>query len=800
MSYQCLPMPPGAIKLRVVKTIPKGWFALNAPSEAIPKDSITWVDEIIHGDPIRLIENNRHRANFLAEFFEEVKGIPRRESKYRMGDILKVIPGSWKYSDPEGKNAMSHLKTGDSKIKGEVIKITFSHTHQNFWYLIGDYGNYICEDGLELVEQSFPEPAKISVDYVKNLLNEAKERYPVGEYVYQMYQDGSLNKNKEIKITDHALITYNNGEIDYDMQWRLHSEGIWTTKVEKKSSLLPEGLWYIQYDSGFTKDIFDKLIDVLKKEGMSIIRHMNMDFSYESFKKNGYLRNQYGKEQKTKFCIDNNPQSSSGYERVSISDFLSVSDTTKSEKAKPQFQKGEWYKYKGWYIKYESTSNDGLFKASEDIMPGGAIGNGGWFGDISDAKILLTDLSEIQKYLPDGHPDKIVSKEEWVPQIGDWITTVTPEKTRGCLLNKDATYKVSAVRESKTICDMIITTTAPHSGKEIYLKDCRKATAEEIEKVTEGILQKGDWVYILNTGFCVSHKGEILIHDIKKIKTIEIYRDSSYTISFEDGTGGHGRKEGADSIRYCMRKALPHEIPQESSALEYVECITHNLSDFTKGGIYVSSDLTKNTMWFKPSTKEAYDKHYNRVERVVDIVAIREEAKVKYPIGTRYIPLDMDGRNHNESRISEREPSIIASTFIDIGPAFCYANGKWAEIVSLPKTAEKEKDLTGRYLMFNKKTSTTSNPAYGDYFRIDSMELLGLYRCKDHTYGCHWNGYDSIKDGSFKLMPEGFNPEQQEQPEESAKIYKTPSAIVLTDTEVEPTLLVKKTKKAILIN
>jgi hypothetical protein len=50
----------------------------------------------------------------------------------------------------------------------------------------------------------------------------------------------------------------------------------------------------------------------------------------------------------------------------------------------------------------------------------------------------------------------------------------------------------------------------------------------------------------------------------------------------------------------------------------------------------------------------------------------------------------------------------------------------------LKETMEpKKEDLTGRYLKYI--GSSTKDPEYGDYFRIDSMEINGLFRLKDKT-------------------------------------------------------------------
>ena len=74
-----------------------------------------------------------------------------------------------------------------------------------------------------------------------------------------------------------------------------------------------------------------------------------------------------------------------------------------------EFIPGKWYKYNGWYIKYKEHDDD-IWRSSEEITSykkyskkeGSFVDR-----DSDDKKILLIDLSEIQEYLPEGHPDKI---------------------------------------------------------------------------------------------------------------------------------------------------------------------------------------------------------------------------------------------------------------------------------------------------------------------------------------------------------------------------------------------------------
>ena len=74
---------------------------------------------------------------------------------------------------------------------------------------------------------------------------------------------------------------------------------------------------------------------------------------------------------------------------------------------KPQFIVGQWYKYKDWHIKFKKECSNGYFHSSEEIDNNRIYRKtNSCFGECNNEKILLTDLSEIQEFLPQDHPDK----------------------------------------------------------------------------------------------------------------------------------------------------------------------------------------------------------------------------------------------------------------------------------------------------------------------------------------------------------------------------------------------------------
>jgi hypothetical protein len=108
------------------------------------------------------------------------------------------------------------------------------------------------------------------------------------------------------------------------------------------------------------------------------------------------------------------PYNEPGYTNYEFSDIIFP-----EEKEESKFIVGKWYKYNDSYIKFKCLENN-RFVASDDILHLKYDGSGGSYGKVNGYEYnykLLTDLSEIQEYLPDGHVDKIINKQETSKQI-----------------------------------------------------------------------------------------------------------------------------------------------------------------------------------------------------------------------------------------------------------------------------------------------------------------------------------------------------------------------------------------------
>lgn len=87
-----------------------------------------------------------------------------------------------------------------------------------------------------------------------------------------------------------------------------------------------------------------------------------------------------------------------------------------SNSSDKEFIVGKWYKYKNYYLKYLNHEKE-FWRASEYISDNGrhhSIVSSFGMKQYDCEKILLEDLTEIQEYLPKGHLDKIVMKQNYV--------------------------------------------------------------------------------------------------------------------------------------------------------------------------------------------------------------------------------------------------------------------------------------------------------------------------------------------------------------------------------------------------
>jgi hypothetical protein len=119
-------------------------------------------------------------------------------------------------------------------------------------------------------------------------------------------------------------------------------------------------------------------------------------------------------------CADYSHYKSENYQILSFQEWCDLNGYKMEKEVK--FEVGKWYKSSEWpdfWIKC-SNFNGNEISVNEVINIGEHIVKNDKYTYLLDTYTQLTDLSKIQQYLPDGHPDKIKVDREF--KVGDWVT------------------------------------------------------------------------------------------------------------------------------------------------------------------------------------------------------------------------------------------------------------------------------------------------------------------------------------------------------------------------------------------
>lgn len=137
-----------------------------------------------------------------------------------------------------------------------------------------------------------------------------------------------------------------------------------------------------------------------------------------------------------------------------------------------------------------------------------------------------------------------------------------------------------------------------------------------------------------------------------------------------------------------------------------------NYKTYDKDTIHYGVDNNTQSCKVEKSVNEIKDLiNYNKQE-----YNLLEEAKRRYPIGTKYIGLNSNGNGVYENGISRYNPESETKGFIwvELSNGFIYVNGKWAEIISESKDSKSIIDVIKPY----------SNIFNVDRINIDDTNIL----------------------------------------------------------------------------
>ena len=315
-----------------------------------------------------------------------------------------------------------------------------------------------------------------------------------------------------------------------------------------------------------------------------------------------------------------------------------------------EFIPGKWYKYNRWYIKYKEHIDD-IWRSSEEIdsckkyrQQESKFGD----RDSDDKKILLTDLSEIQEYLPEGHPDKVINQKF---EVGKWYKWY--QKNHG-------SYHYGKVKEINVKTDTLVMspwviqcTNYTYTGsfdlskaeqiQEMSVEDVQEFLPKDhSDKITFDVFKKGE--YIVLTDKFDSWTKDFISNHVYKQRKDSTYLCPEYDSLLSKANGWVKYKPEYPNWRYATQKEID----------EYER----------RGKPYDVTELQKKEL----SMKE-----------------IQEECKRRFPIGCTYISIG--GITYVLINGSDTYRIIGKQIWAHSGGGYLYENGKWAELVSLPLTA-----------------------------------------------------------------------------------------------------------------
>lgn len=248
--------------------------------------------------------------------------------------------------------------------------------------------------------------------------------------------------------------------------------------------------FYIKYEPKITEDKYKQLIKKIEQLGYIFIGHCGWKSSYESFKKEGYLRS-YSKEDnqsapKNRWCIDNNKQSiiqekflnnflEEKEQILTIEQTLSINDLVKYEYYHTKDRDSDfWMLFR--FKQIESSNNQAFYTCC--ITKYKEFTKEDWL-NISYRRITrkataeeiqwLEICSKENKFIEFNEINNYMNKEEkWIPKKGEWVVS---------LIDKEPYRKIGDVfqvmRESDSVVYYLIDTNGS-------LSTFRKALPHEI--------------------------------------------------------------------------------------------------------------------------------------------------------------------------------------------------------------------------------------------------------------------------------------------------------------------------------
>ena len=354
---------------------------------------------------------------------------------------------------------------------------------------------------------------------------------------------------------------------------------------------------------------------------------------------------------------------------------LMPKDYSPEQKPSLEFIPGKWYKVElsnkfNHYIKVDSVTEDEIILDCEGYVANLNKWNKGTSINLKTVTKydLLTDLSVIQKYLPEGHPNK-VTKQKF--EIGKWYKWY--QKNHG-------NYHYGKVKEINLETNtLVMTPWILHCTDYNYSGTFDLSKAEQIQEISIEQIQE-----FLPKGYV--DKISKPLND--KIECTE-FKKGEYIVLIDKGQSTSSSDELILSEAFIQNHC--YKVKENGS---YLMTELDSAGGTTNGWVcipYNPNKYHKNRNW-RYATQEEIDEYERRgkpydvtelEKSVLSMEEIQEECKKRFPIGCTYI--STNGETHVLKKDSRTYTIVEQKVWAHSGAECLYKNGKWATLVSLPE-------------------------------------------------------------------------------------------------------------------
>ena len=404
---------------------------------------------------------------------------------------------------PENKEAVEKWRTVNVTLNGRgyCVNKTSFNSMIGHWY--PDKPSGYTEISFEEFKVYTSKPKDLTGRYVKCLVDRAQGTNCKAGEIYKLVSLDNTVETQMYKLEDGLCLCISPTTTD---KWELLPEDYSADKPLKQAVYCET-----QEEWDFACDKYDKEKRIKTEFGKK----------YNTFNYTSSFREWNTKE----YYIEEN------YQILSFQEWCDLNGYKIEREIK--FEVGKWYRVTDgtckaigkniWYAKSPKLI-DGIIICEEYIYQ--KINKGGNFGGLGGYTFTEVSIEEIQQYLPEGHPDKIKSSQEF--KVGDYVvlqyssakeigynTASNNTRLKAGHIDKIANFRDGQTWRENSKIRWVGLESNPHNGViEILL---RHATQEEINNhlISIGQIQQylpdnqefkiGDWVVVLEEdGFYIN--------------------------------------------------------------------------------------------------------------------------------------------------------------------------------------------------------------------------------------------------------------------------------------------------------